>query len=87
MFTNESCLNFYYNFILSEQPKEFNNYLPFGGSNNSGIGKGHGFAGFEAFSNGRGILKQVTPFTALDLLTAPYNALKQKLIDISIKFF
>ncbi len=65
----------------------FNNYLPFGGSNNSGIGKGHGFFGFEAFSNARGVLKQITPFTALDLLTAPYNALKQKLIDISIKFF
>jgi len=65
----------------------FNHYLPFGGSNNSGIGKGHGFFGFEAFSNARGVLKQVTPFTALDLLTAPYNALKQKLIDISIKFF
>ena len=65
----------------------FNNYLPFGGSNNSGIGKGHGFFGFEAFSNARGVLKQVTPFTALDLLTAPYNAIKQKLIDISIKFF
>jgi aldehyde dehydrogenase (NAD+) len=65
----------------------FNNYLPFGGSNNSGIGKGHGFFGFEAFSNARGILKQVTPFTALDLLTAPYNALKQKLIDLSIKLF
>jgi aldehyde dehydrogenase (NAD+) len=65
----------------------FNNYLPFGGSNNSGIGKGHGFFGFEAFSNARGVLKQVTPFTALDLLTAPYNALKQKLIDLSIKLF
>ena len=65
----------------------FNNYLPFGGSNNSGIGKGHGFFGFEAFSNARGVLKQVTPFTALDLLTAPYNAMKQKLIDISIKLF
>ena len=65
----------------------FNNYLPFGGSNNSGIGKGHGFFGFEAFSNARGVLKQISPFTALDLLTAPYTALKQKLIDISIKFF
>jgi aldehyde dehydrogenase (NAD+) len=65
----------------------FNNYLPFGGSNHSGIGKGHGFFGFEAFSNARGVLKQVTPFTALDLLTAPYTAMKQKLIDISIKLF
>lgn len=65
----------------------FNSSLPFGGSNNSGIGKGHGFFGFEAFSNARGVLKQVLPFTTLDLLTAPFNALKQKLIDIAIKFF
>jgi aldehyde dehydrogenase (NAD+) len=63
----------------------FNNYLPFGGVNNSGIGKGHGFAGFEAFSNARGVFRQILPFGALDLLTAPYNAFKQKIIDISIK--
>ena len=65
----------------------FNHYLPFGGSNNSGIGKGHGFYGFESFSNPRGVLKQWLPFSAMDLMTAPYNNLKQKLIDISIKFF
>jgi len=65
----------------------FNSYLPFGGVNNSGIGKGHGFHGFEAFSNPRGVFRQVAPFGALDLLTAPYNAFKQKIIDISIKFF
>lgn len=65
----------------------FNHHLPFGGSNNSGIGKGHGFFGFEAFSNPRGVLKQVLPFTALQLMTAPFNSLKQKIIDISIKFF
>ena len=29
VFTNESSLHFYYNFILSEQPKDFDNYLPF----------------------------------------------------------
>jgi len=65
----------------------FNNNLPFGGSNNSGIGKGHGFFGFEAFSNPRGVFKQWSPFSALDLMTAPYNKLKQTLIDLSIKFF
>jgi len=65
----------------------FNHHLPFGGSNNSGIGKGHGFFGFEAFSNPRGVLKQWLPFTALQLMTAPFNSLKQKIIDISIKFF
>ena len=61
--------------------------VTFGGSNNSGIGKGHGFFGFESFSNPRGVLKQWLPFSAMDLMTAPYNNLKQKLIDISIKLF
>ncbi|MDH3200489.1 MAG: aldehyde dehydrogenase family protein [Myxococcales bacterium] len=65
----------------------FNHNLPFGGSNNSGIGKGHGFFGFEAFSNARGVFKQVSPFSAIDLMSAPYNKLKQTLIDLSIKFF
>jgi aldehyde dehydrogenase (NAD+) len=65
----------------------FNNNLPFGGSNNSGIGKGHGFYGFEAFSNARAIVKQWSPISALDKLLPPYNAQKQKLIDMTIKWF
>ncbi|SEB45367.1 aldehyde dehydrogenase (NAD+) [Tenacibaculum sp. MAR_2009_124] len=64
----------------------FNTNLPFGGSNNSGIGKGHGWYGFESFSNPRGILKQHIP-NALELLLPPYNDFKQKLIDLTIKFF
>ena len=60
--------------------------LPFGGSNNSGIGKSHGWAGFQAFSNQRGILKQHFP-SAMDLLTPPYNSWKQKIIDLTIKYF
>lgn len=65
----------------------FNDNLPFGGSNNSGIGKGHGFYGFEAFSNARAIVKQWSPISALDKLLPPYNAQKQKLIDLTIKWF
>ena len=65
----------------------FQNNLPFGGSNHSGIGKGHGFFGFEAFSNPRGILKQVLPFSAVELMAAPFNKLKQAMIDFSIKYF
>ncbi len=65
----------------------FQNNLPFGGSNNSGIGKGHGFFGFEAFSNPRGVFKQVLPFSAIELMSAPFNKLKQLLIDLSIKYF
>jgi len=64
----------------------FNLNLPFGGSNNSGIGKGNGIYGFKAFSNERGILKQHIP-NALDLLLPPYNNFKQKLIDFTIKYF
>lgn len=64
----------------------FNPNLPFGGSNNSGIGKAHGKEGFKAFSNARGILKQYVP-NALELLMPPYSDFKQRLINIAIKWF
>jgi len=64
----------------------FNTNLPFGGSNNSGIGKAHGIEGFKSFSNPRGVFKQHIP-NALDLLTPPYNDFKQNLIDLTIKWF
>ncbi|TXE08672.1 aldehyde dehydrogenase family protein [Gelidibacter salicanalis] len=63
-----------------------NHNLPFGGSNNSGLGKSHGFFGFEAFSNKRGMMKQHT-MGATDLLTPPYTNFKQKLIDFTLKWF
>jgi aldehyde dehydrogenase (NAD+) len=65
----------------------FNNNLPFGGSNNSGIGKSHGFFGFEAFSDARGVLRQHLPFSAIELMTPPYSNFKQKLIDLTIRWF
>jgi aldehyde dehydrogenase (NAD+) len=64
----------------------FNTNLPFGGSNNSGIGKAHGRVGFESFSNARAVFTQHVP-NALDLLMPPYNNFKQKLIDLTIKWF
>ncbi|MCG1037018.1 aldehyde dehydrogenase family protein [Polaribacter sargassicola] len=63
----------------------YNNNLPFGGSNNSGIGKSHGFFGFQEFSNARGVLKQFMP-GALDLLAPPYTNLKEKIINFTIKW-
>lgn len=65
----------------------FNNNLPFGGTNNSGIGKGNGFYGFETFSNPRAVLNQWSRFNGLDLMTPPYTDFKQKLIDLTIKWF
>jgi len=64
----------------------FNTNLPFGGVNNSGIGRAHGYAGFKEFSNERAIFRQHIP-NALDLLMPPYNDFKQKLIDITLKYF
>lgn len=63
-----------------------NHHLPFGGSNNSGIGKSHGYFGFLEFTNQRSVLKQHT-LAAVDLLMPPYTNFKQKLVDLTIKWF
>ncbi|HEX8617480.1 MAG TPA: aldehyde dehydrogenase family protein [Thermoanaerobaculia bacterium] len=61
--------------------------LPFGGVGNSGVGKAHGFHGFEAFSNARGVLEQKLPFSAIELLYPPYKGkLKQFLIDFTVRW-
>ena len=62
--------------------------LPFGGVGASGFGRSHGFAGFEAFSNARGVLDQHLRFSAIELLFPPYGAKwKQKLIDLTVRWF
>ncbi|WP_435412862.1 aldehyde dehydrogenase family protein [Psychroserpens mesophilus] len=63
-----------------------NHNLPFGGSNNSGIGKSHGYFGFLEFTNQRSVLKQHT-LGAVDLLMPPYGNFKQKLVNLTIKWF
>lgn len=63
-----------------------NHHLPFGGSNNSGIGKAHGYYGFQEFSNQRSILKQFS-FSAVEMLMPPYTPLKKKLSEWTTKWF
>ena len=63
-----------------------NHNLPFGGTNNSGIGKSHGIFGFQEFSNMRSVMKQHTK-GSIELLFPPYNNFKQKLVDLTIKWF
>jgi aldehyde dehydrogenase (NAD+) len=63
-----------------------NHHLPFGGDNNSGIGKSHGWFGFEAFSNARAVYRQALPWSAGDLLTAPYTKWKQRLAGFMVKW-
>jgi aldehyde dehydrogenase (NAD+) len=60
--------------------------LPFGGVGESGIGKAHGFFGFEAFSNARGILEQPTRFSGIQLMYPPYTTWKQRLIDFTVRW-
>jgi aldehyde dehydrogenase (NAD+) len=61
--------------------------LPFGGVNNSGIGKSHGHFGFLEFSNQKSLLKQRVGFTAVTPLFPPYNKTKEVLIDGLLKWF
>ncbi len=60
--------------------------LPFGGSNNSGMGKSHGKFGFVEFSNQRSVVNQYwTGF--LPLLFPPYTALKEKIAKMVVRWF
>jgi aldehyde dehydrogenase (NAD+) len=61
--------------------------LPFGGVNNSGIGKSHGHYGFLEFTNPKGVLKQRVGLTAVTPLFPPYNKAKELIIDGLLKWF
>jgi aldehyde dehydrogenase (NAD+) len=63
----------------------FNNHLPFGGVNHSGIGNSRGWFGFESFSNARAEYMQFLP-GATDLLGPPFTGWKKKLIDFTMKW-
>jgi len=61
--------------------------LPFGGVNNSGIGKAHGYYGFLAFSNEKGVLKQRIGLNNVTLLRPPYGIKAKQIIASLIKWF
>ncbi len=61
--------------------------LPFGGVNNSGIGKSHGYFGFLAFSNEKPVLRQKRGWAGPYLLHPPYTAGMKKIVDILLKWF
>lgn len=61
--------------------------LPFGGINNSGIGKSHGKWGFVDFSNERAVMRQHLPFSMSQLLHPPYSKLTKFVIDMTMKWF
>ncbi len=64
----------------------FNNHLPFGGTNYSGLGKAHGYDGFLAFSNRRSILIQKNGFTGAALIRPPYTGFVKKFTAFILRF-
>jgi aldehyde dehydrogenase (NAD+) len=72
---NESAIHF------------LHHHLPFGGVNNSGIGKSHGHYGFLAFSNEKPVLRQKSGFTMVQLFYPPYTSISKKIMDWFLKFF
>ncbi len=72
---------------INETLAHFSNpNLPFGGVNNSGTGRYHGFHGFEELSHKRGVFKQ-SRYGMLSLLYPPYTKLKQRIIDFFMWWF
>jgi aldehyde dehydrogenase (NAD+) len=61
--------------------------LPFGGVNQSGFGRAHGFAGFRAFSNERAVLNQRHGLTTVSFLYPPYTTKKKNLLVKFMKLF
>ena len=58
----------------------YNLELPFGGSNNSGMGKCHGEFGFLEFSNARAVLRQARFLPTTNLLLPPYGSRIAKVV-------
>ena len=65
----------------------FHHNLPFGGVNNSGIGKSHGHYGFLTFSNEKPVLKQRGGLTTIRPFLPPYTELSRRFMDWFLKLF
>ena len=71
--------------IINDVMLQFNNVeLPFGGINNSGLGKSNGFFGFQEFSNQRGVMQR--EFGTMKFLYPPYTEKVKKLIGFLMKY-
>ena len=60
--------------------------LPTGGVGNSGLGKSHGQAGFLAFSNEKGVMRQRVGLTGIKAMYPPYTGKVQRLINLMVKY-
>lgn len=66
----------------------FNNpALPFGGKGESGIGRGHGVRGFQAFSNERAVLRRAYGTRLVNFFYPPYDGRTRRFVDWVLRFF
>ncbi len=75
-----TCIND--NIVHISQPN-----LPFGGVNNSGIGKSLGHFGFKEFSNERAVLKALHSGSIATPLWFPYGKLANTITNLMLKYF
>ncbi len=71
--------------LINEQLFQFSNVeLPFGGVNNSGMGKSNGYFSFQGFSNQRGVMER--KLGTMSMVYPPYTDQKAKLINFFRKY-
>jgi len=61
--------------------------VPFGGVNNSGIGKAHGHSGFLAFTNEKPVIRQKGGYSMAYLFYPPYTSFKKKILGLVLRWF
>ena len=60
-------------------------HLPFGGVNDSGMGRTHGFFGFKTFSNEKAVVKH-NRFSPLKLMYPPYSKRVRQIVNFVVKY-
>lgn len=71
--------------VVNDTLIQFGNVeLPFGGVNNSGLGKSNGFFSFQEFSNQRGVMQR--DFGTMKFIYPPYTDKVKKLIQFIVKY-
>lgn len=61
-------------------------HLPFGGVNNSGFGRTHGYYGFREMSNETAVLRTGPGPAGAEILGTPYTRFKKKIIERALKY-